>query len=89
MLPKRPIWNMSVPNITPRRKKLPEIYKRARAVLDERRQTSERFIPDDLEEGSGEESEEDSDMCSESSSPAPATPQSRKRTHQVSDKPES
>ncbi|KAJ9385568.1 hypothetical protein DTO063F5_4161 [Paecilomyces variotii] len=64
------------------RKKLPEIYKRARAVLDERRQTSERFIPDDLEEGSGEESEEESDMCSESSSPAPATPQSRKRTYQ-------
>ncbi|KAJ9295268.1 hypothetical protein DTO271G3_6091 [Paecilomyces variotii] len=71
------------------RKKLPEIYKRARAVLDERRQASEGFIPSDLEKDSEEESEEESDMCSEPSSPGTATPQSSQRTHQVSDKPES
>lgn len=88
-VPKRPMWNMDAPNIAPRRRKWLEIDKRARAVLEERRQTSPRSITHDLEEGSGEESEEDSDGSSEPSSQGRPTPPSSQQIDQVSDEPES
>ncbi|KAL1867238.1 hypothetical protein Plec18167_008779 [Paecilomyces lecythidis] len=67
------------------RRRLPEIVKRASAVLTERRETGEQFTFHDVHNGSEERSDK-SDKSSESPSPGPSTPPSTMRTRPASDK---
>ncbi|GAD97996.1 hypothetical protein PVAR5_6684 [Paecilomyces variotii No. 5] len=67
------------------RKRLPEIFKRASAVLKERRDTSGLFTSHDVQK-SPEDRPDKSDTSSESQSPGPSTPPSTMRARQASDK---